>query len=152
MTHEQTPKIFVDPDEGFSLHVPEAWMVDTSGQQGSRVVLYGPTVEDTFRANVNVVVQDLAPLSPDEFVSLSRLQLKKLSNMATLPVDEPSPRLAGGHVLEWTTWEAPIPIRGRQLLAFNADQAYIVTALASADSFPLHEPILQAVLDSFEFR
>ncbi len=62
MTDQQAARVYVDPREGFSLRMPGGWMVDTSGQQGSRVIFYAPTVEDTFRASVNVVVQDLAPI------------------------------------------------------------------------------------------
>lgn len=151
VTNMQQPNVFMDPAEHFSLRVPEGWSADTSGQQGESVVLFGPTVDDDFRANVNVIVQEIAPWTPEEYVTLSRLQLKKLSNLATLPVDEPAPRLPGGWVLEWTTWEAPIPVRGRQLIAFRAGRAFVVTGTATAASFARHEPLFRAVFDSFQF-
>jgi hypothetical protein len=101
-------------------------------------MLFAPEVDDNFRANVNVIVQELAPWTPEEYVTISRLQLKKLSNLAALPVDGPAPRLPGSWLLEWTTWEAPIPVRGRQLLAFRAGRAFVLTATATAASFARH--------------
>jgi hypothetical protein len=98
------------------------------------------------------VVQDLSPLTLAEYLTLSRLQLKKLSNMATLPVDEPSQRFPVGHVFEWVTWEAPIPVRGRQLIAFRDGRAFVVTAMATASSFDRYKATFDAVLDSFQFR
>jgi hypothetical protein len=138
----------VDP---YSLPVPPGWFADRSGREGSSVVLFSPTVEDNFRANVNVVIQDLAPLTQDKYLTLSRLQLRKLSNMPTLPVDEPSQRFSGGHVFEWVTWEAPTPVRGRQLIAFRDGKAFVVTAMATAASFDRHKPIFDAVLESFSY-
>jgi hypothetical protein len=136
----------------FSLHVPPAWSADRSGREGSSVVLFSPTVEDGFRANVNVVVQDLAPLTQDEYLTLSRLQFKKLSNTASLPVDEPSQRFPGGYVFEWVTWEAPTPVRARQLIAFRDGKAFIVTAMATANSFDRYKATFDAVLESFELQ
>ena len=149
MSRLQLRQLTADRTALFSLPVPSGWSADRSGREGSSVVIFSPTVEDNFRANVNVVVQDLAPLAQEEYLTLSRLQLRKLSNMATLPVDEPFQRLPGGHVFEWVTWEAPIPVRGRQLVAFRDDKAFIVTAMATAGSFERHKPTFDAVLESF---
>ena len=69
-----------------------------------------------------------------------------------LPVDEPSQRFPSGHVFEWVTWEAPIPVRGRPMVAFRDDKAIIVTAMATAASFEWHKATFDAVLESFEVR
>jgi hypothetical protein len=150
MLDEQLSQSFADPAAPFSLHVPPGWTADRSGREGSSVALFSPTVEDNFRANVNVVVQNLAPLTQEEYLTLSRLQLRKLSNTASLPVDESWHRLPGGHVFEWVTWEAPIPVRGRQLIVFRDGKAFIVTAMATAGSFERHKAVFDAVMESFE--
>ncbi len=152
MATVQQAKVFVDPTERFSLCVPEGWMVDTSGQQESRVILYAPTVDDDFRPNVNLLLQAVPPLTPAEYITLGRLQLRRMSNLVKLPVDEPVSRLAGGWVLEWTTWEAPIPVHGRQLIAFRGEKAFVLTAMATAKSFERYEQLFHTVLDSFQLR
>ena len=151
MADIRNARVFVEPTERFSLSVPEGWLLDTSGQQGSRVVLFAPGVEDSFRANVNVVVQDLTPLSRDEYITLGRLQLKKLSNLAALEVDQPASGPLGGHWLGWSTWEAPIPIRARQLVVFREQQAFVITAMSSSASFPGYELLFRDILESFKF-
>ena len=60
------------PVAPFSLHVPPDWSSDRSGREGSSVVLYSSTVDDNSRANVNVVVQDLSPLTQDEYHARNR--------------------------------------------------------------------------------
>lgn len=34
---------YVDADSGFTLNVPKGWLVDNSGQQASKLVLFQPT-------------------------------------------------------------------------------------------------------------
>ena len=70
---------FAVPESNFSINVPHGWSADRSGREGSSIVLFSPTVQQ-LRANVNVVVQDLAPLSQEEYLTPdARLQLRKLS-------------------------------------------------------------------------
>src|SRR5262249_51092429 len=39
------PRTYIDPGGRFSLQVPPGWLVDNSGQQGSLVILFHPTVK-----------------------------------------------------------------------------------------------------------
>ena len=70
MLDTQSSQIFTTPLATFSLHVPPGWSADRSGREGSSVVLHSPTVDDNFRANVNVIVQDLSPLTQEEYLTL----------------------------------------------------------------------------------
>jgi hypothetical protein len=143
------PRVFVDPKDRFSLQVPEGWSVDTSGQQGSRLILYHPLAEDGFRPNVNVVVDDLMPLTHEEYLTLCQLQLKRLSRSALLLVDEPDAH--GGRVFEWAASALlPKPMQGRQLVALGHGKAFVVTAMAPRLHFESHRSEFQAVLDSLQ--
>ena len=88
MSHSQTIRPYTDIKNLFELQVPSDWLADTSGQMGTRVAFLSPDVEAGFQANVNVVVSHLSPLTREEFLAFSRLQLKQLSGEAKLPVDE----------------------------------------------------------------
>ena len=62
-----------------------------------------------------------------------------MSNLATLPVDEPALHFPGGRMLGWTTWESPTPIRTMQLIVFTGPDVFVVTAMAAVASFERYE-------------
>jgi hypothetical protein len=144
---------FVDKETLFSLDVPDGWLIDTSGQRGSKVLLLDPQSEDKFRANVNVVVQNLDPLTAEEFLTLSRLQLKQLSGRSELDLDAPAEQPRGGRVFEYTVQRpqiAPIPLKVRQVIYVDKEQAYIVTGTATLARFEFHCKDIESVLESFQ--
>ena len=143
------PGLYVDPERLFSLLVPAAWQVDASGQQGSRVALLHPTPEDGFRANVNVVVNLNPHLSPVEFLTLSRLQIKQVTGLAKLGIDEPAAR-PNSHLLEWSAQAGSALLQCRQLIVFGAARVFVVTATALLSRFESHRATFAAVLDSFK--
>ena len=149
MSDNQEPWVYIDPGGKFSFCVPHDWAVDPTGQRGACVFTFGPNIDDGFRANVNIVVQPLSPLTHDEYLTLSRLQIRKMGNLARLAVDEPALRFPGGRVLEWTALEASPPIRTRQLIAFAGPEVFVVTAMATAASLDRYEPLFQVMMDSF---
>jgi len=143
------PRVFVDPDTGFSVKIPKGWLVDTSGQRGSKVILYHPTAEEGFRANINVLVHDLAPLTPEEYLTLSRLQLKQLTGFAQLPTDASATDRPDAHIFEWMTDRPTPPVRVRQLVVFAESRAITISATASLDRFESYRAEFDQVLDSF---
>lgn len=143
------PRVFVDPDIGFSLKIPKGWLVDTSGQRGSKVILYHPDVEEDFRANINVLIHELGPLTADEYLTLSRLQVKQLTGFAQLPTDAASTDRPDTHIFEWMTDRATPPIRVRQVVVFSESRAVTVTATALLDRFENYRAEFGQVLDSF---
>lgn len=143
------PRVFIDPALGFRVRVPDEWLVDTSGQHGTKVIFYQPDIDDGFRANVNVIVHDLGPLSPDEYLTLSRLQLKQITGFPRLPTDGPTDTPVNAHIFEWMTdWATPA-VRVRQMVAFAGSSAITVTATASLDRFENHRAEFDQVFYSF---
>ena len=147
-----SPRVYVDPQELFSLHVPEGWLVDSSGQQNTRVILLHPTTEANFRVNVNVTVQELRALTPDEFLTMSRLQLKQLTGSPRAERDEPAERRGGGHRLESTMTLGAVTIETRQLIVLDGGKAYVVTATAPAGSAANYQREFEVVFESFQLR
>ncbi|MBI1916063.1 MAG: hypothetical protein HYS12_15220 [Planctomycetes bacterium] len=147
------PRAYFDPDTLFSLAVPPGWLVDTSGQQGSKVTFFCPEVEDNFRTNVTVVVQPLAPLTPEEFVTLSRLQIKQLSGNSRLAVDQEEDRPAGARTFEWTALKLfPIPLRFRQRIVVDRGMTYGVICTAPMHRFEDYRELFDATLSSFHIH
>jgi hypothetical protein len=143
------PRTHRDQHGLFSLTVPQGWLLDASGQHGSRAVLLHPAAEEGFQANVNVVVCPNPHLSPDEFLTFTRLQLKQLTGLERLDVDKLAGRRDGGHVLEWAAQAGPAVLRHRQLLVFDVGRVFVVTATALDSRFEAHRPEFAAIMDSF---
>lgn len=101
MTESTTTRVYEDIEGLFRIQVPGDWLADSSGELGVRVAFACPEAYQGFQANVNVGVNYLPPLTQDEFLTLSRLQLKQLSRAASLPVDEAADQRPGSHVFEW---------------------------------------------------
>jgi len=134
-SNSSEPRVFIDPDTRFSIQIPNGWQVDTSGQQGSKLILYHPHVEENFCANINVLAHDLAPLTRDEYITFTRLQLKQLTGFAQLPVDAAATDRDNGHIFEWMIDQPPYPVRFRQLIAFDQSRAFAISATAPLDRF-----------------
>jgi hypothetical protein len=143
------PRVFTDPETLFSLHVPPGWLVDDSGRQGTKVLLFHPAGSPDFRANVNVTVQNLGGLTGDEFLTLSRLQFKQLSGGIPMERDEPADRPAGAHLFEWSAPLGPLSLRVRQLIAFGGGKAFVLTATAKEQDFAALLPDVQQIVESF---
>ena len=92
--------VHTDPEFRFSITFPSRWVRDTSGQQGTRVILFHPFATTGFRTNINVIVQQIGVMTPDDFLTLSRLQMKGISAHPLMDVDQPTATLAGAHFFE----------------------------------------------------
>jgi hypothetical protein len=143
-------QVFVDRDGSFSLSAPPQWVIDTRGQAGTAVVVHERANASSFAANVNVIVQQLRGLSSDEFLTLSRLQLKHLTGQPRLQVDAPAAHSPGGHLFEWSAPFGAGMLHGRQLIVITQDKAFVVTATAPAATFDAYRAEFDSILDSFQ--
>ena len=143
-------RTYVDPQGSFALEVPPEWLIDNSGQQGTLVMLFQPVKNGDFRPNLGVVAHSLAPLTPEEYVTLSRLQAKRLSGKSTLDVDQVANTAMGGQIIEWSSLQmGPVAIRFRQLLIVNKGIAFTITATAGGHQFEGLRVLLESMLSSF---
>src|SRR5262249_51871231 len=82
-----------------------------------------------------VVAQNLGKMTPDDYLTLTRLQFKGLGDNITVYKDEPLGRPGGGHLFEFVATLRQMPVRTRQFILLQAGSAYVITALAPADQF-----------------
>lgn len=143
-----SPRRYIDPDTLFTIDVPNGWLVDSSGQMGSSVILFHPQVEHNFRTTINVVVHQLGALTPEEFLTLTRLQLKQLPEF-TLQVDDSISQPPGARLLEWAAEPGPMPLKVRQLLVYQRDNVYVVTATALLALFEFQRNTIETTVSSF---
>src|SRR6266404_5684281 len=142
-------RVYVDPQLLFSLEMPADWLVDNSGQQGSKLVLFEPRSDGNFRTNINVIVQDLAPLTAEEYLTLARLQLKQTSGSSQLDLEEPATDTEGAHKFEVTSKRTPVPVKCRQAVWLCAEKAYVVTGTTPLAQYNLRRKEIDLVLASF---
>lgn len=140
---------YVDPQLLFSLEIPAGWLIDNTGQQGSKVVVFDPKSDANFRTNINVIVQDLEPLTEDECLTFGRLQLKQISGNSKLDLDEPAKDSRSPHLFEVTSRRTPVPLKCRQAVWVSQGKVYIVSGTTTASQFPLRREEFNAVLKSF---
>lgn len=148
-------KTYVDPETLFSITIPSGWMLDTSGQQGSKLLLYHPTISGSFRANVNVMVHDIGPLTHEEYIQFNRLQLKLLSGKSSLSVDEPYGPREAAHLFEWKVHRpevGPVPLVIRQLIQISNKRAFVVTSTDALSSFDAHRKEFEEIMKSFTLK
>lgn len=142
-------KRYTDAEFGFSISIPSGCLTDTTGPQGTRLIVHFPGDSYGFRANVNVMVQQLGAMSPEEYVILSRFQIKQISGRAGMDVDQPLCLHQNGHLFEWHAPFGPSELRVRQLVAIRMPTAFVVAATALEDAFKSYEQAFQTMLESF---
>jgi hypothetical protein len=142
---------YADAESGFALGVPAGWRVDTTGLLGSRLILFAPAAAGDFQANVNVTVQGLGGVTRDEFLTVTRIQLKQFAGTPRLEMDAPAAEPAGGHAFGWTSHRHAVPLRGHQVLAFREGWCYAVTLTARPEQFERLRLEFEEILRSFQF-
>ncbi len=146
--------VAVPCDEGVLLLIdpPPGWVM-AAPTPPSRLTLLDPTAAGPSWPSLNVLVQDLGKLSTDEFLTLSRLQMKAAGDSVTVERDEPVGREPGGaHRFEFLAAAAPRPVRCRQLILFHGRRAFIVMALAPSQQFEAYRAAFERALDSVMLR
>ncbi len=150
-TNRREP-IAVPCDNGALLLIeaPEGWLMSPPAPP-ARLSLLDPTSPGPLRPNINVVAQDLGKMTGEEYLTLTRLQLKGMGENATVERDEPIGRQSGesaSHLFEFVAQVGPMTVRCRQLILLHGGSAYIITALAPALQFEAYRARFERALTS----
>jgi hypothetical protein len=112
--------------------------------------LFHPRVENGFRANVNVVVEELGSLSPGEYLTVTGMQVRQVAGRENVCRDELAPFCPGGHLFEWIMPMGRLTLRVCQLIVFDQARAFVISATAPAEAFSQYWPEFQGILESFQ--
>jgi hypothetical protein len=126
---------------------PAGWLM-APPTPPARLILIDPNVPGPPRPSINVLAQNLGKLTPEEYVTLNRLQLKGMGENAAIERDEPLGTRAGAHLFEYVAHPGPVSVRCRQLILLHGGTAYVVTALAPAHQFEAHRARFERALNS----
>ena len=150
----ELPSHHADPQYNFLIEIPPQWDTQSPPDGDVRVVFLAPDSPNGFRNNVNVTVQPLQPLDAEEYVTLCRLQVKRLSGQTDLDLDQPRDDEYRTQVFEWFL-QSPgqtFPLRARQRVLIRGPLAFSITATATEPDFAAQRDTFEAILDSFHFK
>ena len=144
------PRRYAHPAGLFTLLIPTGWSVNDAGGPGTEVILFSPCIGyGGFRPNINVVVQDLRGLTPEEFLTLTRLHLKQMTSQQQPQRDEPFPAVPSARLLEWSAPLGGLLLTVCQMLVTSGAYAFIVTGTVPAANLPEYRDTIQAAFASF---
>ncbi len=125
---------------------PPGWVMGPASPP-CRLALLDPQWPGPGWPNINVVVQGLGNMTPEEYLTLSRLQMKGMGDNVVVERDQPL-GTPGGHVFEMQVQVGQALIRCRQLIVQHDSYAYVVTAMAPADRFEAYRACFERSLGS----
>jgi len=126
--------------------------MESGGLRGTRVFLYAPRLSGGFQANINVMVHSLGVMTEEEYLALSRLQMKQMSGRSEPDVDMPAPHGHSGRIVEWHAHMGPMHIKTRQLIVVCGSSAFVVSATALSTQFSEYREEFEAAMDSFRLE
>lgn len=143
-------------ENGYSLHYPQDWTLDQSGQSGtSFIVLSQPSSpDDLFRENVNLLIQDLNGLNMD-LDKYTQISLDQINMMLTNGnIIENVRRKADGSVFQkvvYTGDQGVFKIYCEQFYWVKDKKAYVLTLTCETDQLDSYKEIGEQILKSFKF-
>jgi hypothetical protein len=145
--------IAVPCDDGSLLLIepPPGWLL-APPTPPARLILLDPNTPGPLRPSINVVAQTLGKMTPEEYLTLNRLQLKGMGENAEVQRDEPLGTRSGAHLFEYVAHQGPVSVLCRQLILVHSGNAYVVTALAPAHQFEAYRGRLERALDSVAIK
>ena len=141
----------------YSIDYPAQWQLDTSGQMGTKFLIFSPvsSTTDLFKENVNLIIQDFGgqTVSLDEYVEYSRAQIAAMFTGFQWVEDEHIADSAPEyHKLVYAFKQGTYDLQVLQRCFIHEGAAYILTFTAEVDSYASFLTSAEKVLDTFEFR
>ncbi len=140
----------------YTISYPSTWTLDDSGQLGTQFFLFSPveSANSTFRANVNLIIQDLSglKLSLEQYASLSEDQIK---NLITDSAILESKNLGGEpeiHRLIYTGRQGVHDLKFYQHYFIVKDKAYVLTFTSQEERFEYYSKVAEEILTSFSLE
>lgn len=140
----------------FTIEYNSNWELNTTETNGADVVLFTELEKnDTFRENVNVLVQDLKGMNMtmEKYVTLSEEQIKTLVSdskiMVSKSVNDKGKRY---HMIVWRGYLANNNLKLKQLFFIKNEKAYIITYTALPETFNKFLKEANVILKSFKLN
>lgn len=134
--------------EGCRMAHPTDWSVQDGAALGASVFFMAPVKDssDTFRENVNLMIQPLNGSSPDDYVRSTSEQITDLLQDGRLLSNEPSGK--DGHTFAYSGTMEGRSLRWKATVRFRKDKAYLITFTARATHYDEYLYIAEAMMQS----
>ena len=148
--------IYRHPTDHFSIRYPPSWGKVTN-KDGASVIFISPkqSALDTFRENVNVVVQNLAsnPMSLQKYTDTAIFQVKVVFKSGIVEVESKSIYLDGkpGYKFAYLV-KGDRDIKIMHVWTIDHSRAYQVTFTALASEFDQYQDTFEKMIKSFHIQ
>lgn len=138
----------------YSLQYPADWELNESGQLGTTLILFSPleSADDTFRENINLIVQDLTGynLDLDKYAKISEEQVKTMITNSKIVESKKIPSNPNPyHKIIYTGTQGVFDLKFEQYYFIVDNKAYILTFTAERDNFGKFKKTGEEILNSF---
>lgn len=145
-------QVVADKERGFAFNVPSTWDQQRN-TMGASVIALSPKEgnKDTFRENVNVVVEDLtSPMNAKEYFTASQSLIKKA--FTEFKLEKTGQSKIGAHDFYWSIFShriGTIKARVLQYVTVAGNKAFVVTASAQPDTFHKYKGEFESIINTF---
>lgn len=145
--------VYHSKEKGFTIILPAGWE-QQKDMMGAEVVAISAAegANDTFRENINVVVEKLPQkMVTKDYYKSSLDVLKKV--FIEFKLEKTGQAKVNGREFYYTIFTHKmndVAAKILQYLAVNGDTAYVITASAAPDKFDKYKPIFEKSIQSFK--
>ena len=148
--------------DNFSVAYPTNWEVNTSGEDGTSLILFSPITSkgETFRANINLVIQDLENMD----IGSQSINLKEYTEHSLIPIKNNNIKSGGkfissdlvnidgiSHqkVLYTGVSEEGLKLKYEQYYWVQNNKAYVLTFTCQDYKFINYQSTAEKIMNSF---
>ena len=141
----------------YSIKSPAGWMVDSSKQMGTDLILFSmlENSTDKFRENINVQVQNTPGMNIDlaKYTAISATRIKAMAPDSKI---EESKTITTGNrsyqKIIYTATQGNFKLKFEQYYFVTARNAYVITLTAETAKFDAYRSTGEEILNSFALK
>ena len=140
----------------YSIRYPVTWAFDNSGHSGVILQIFSAqtSVEDNFRENVNLVIQDLSGQKVqtlDQYTQLSESQIKMfMTDSEILSSDKLTKDGQEYQKVIFTAVQGQFNLKSEQYYLIKGHLAYVLTLTCTKDTYDSYCEVGEKIMDSFK--
>jgi len=141
----------------YSLKYPSNWELNEGGLMGTKLILFSAleSSDDTFRENVNLIVQDLTGYNLDlgGYSKMSKEQIKTMiSNSQIIEGTTTRSNSNPCYKVIYTGDQGVFHLKFEQYYFVIADKAYVLTITAERNKFEKFKHVGESILNTFKIK
>ena len=139
----------------YTIQYPQDWTFDSSGQMNTTFILFSkPEQQDTFRENVNLMIQDLTGMNLDlnGYTKLSVNQIKGIKDSEIFESKDLKKDGMTYHQIIWKGFVSGRKLKFKQLYFIKDNKAYLVTLTCAENAYDDYVKTGTIILNSFTLK